>query len=35
MTKKSEKSDKQKDKKIEVEEKLNEEQVHEEAPQEV
>jgi len=35
MTKKSEKSDSQKDKKIEVEKKLNEEQVQEEAPQEV
>lgn len=35
MTKKSEKSDSQKDKNIEVEKKLNEEQVQEEAPQEV
>ena len=35
MTQKSEKSDSQKDKKIEVEKKLNEEQVQEEAPQEV
>ena len=35
MTKKSEKSDSQKDKKIEVGKKLNEEQVQEEAPQEV
>ena len=35
MTKKSEKSDSQKDKNIEVEKKLNKEQVQEEAPQEV